>query len=142
MKSNKGITITGLVIYIASFLMICGVIGVITTFFYNNSKVLSEQASSSADYDILNLYLSKEATESENKIIEVDENRLIEFSNGNKYEYDNGLLYFIKNKEKCFVLCENLSECKFTKQDDGGSFIVNLTAASGQKFNQTYYLSN
>ena len=60
-KSNKGVTITGLVIYVSSFFMICTVIGVITTFFFNNTKFLSSKATASAEYDILNAYLAKDA---------------------------------------------------------------------------------
>ena len=142
MKSNRGVTITGLVIYIASFFLVCGIIAGITTFFYNNSKILSDQASSSTDYDILNAYLSKEITESNNTILNIDsENNLfIEFSNGNKYEFDatNKLLYFI-NDEKCFVLCDNLEECAFKSISDG--FELNVKATSGQEFNQEYYIS-
>lgn len=69
-KSNKGVTITGLVIYVSSFFMICAVIGVITTFFFNNTKFLSSEATASAEFDILNAYLAKEAKTEENVVIE------------------------------------------------------------------------
>ena len=76
-KSNKGVTITGLVIYVSSFFMICAIIGVITTFFANNTKFLSSEATASAEFDILNAYLAKEAKTDKNIIVfptRVDDN--------------------------------------------------------------------
>ena len=47
MKSQKGITMLSLVIYVASFLAVTGVVAAITTFFYNNIKVINTDMGSS-----------------------------------------------------------------------------------------------
>ena len=52
-----------LVIYIASFLVVAGVIAGITIFFYNNTKLLDTEVYSAAEYNKLNMYLVKESEE-------------------------------------------------------------------------------
>lgn len=60
MKSQKGITMTSLIIYIASFLVITGIIGAITTYFYNNIEIMDKNSGSAAEYNKLNVYMLKQ----------------------------------------------------------------------------------
>ena len=122
MKSNRGAAAAGLIIYIASFLLICSVIAVITTFFYNNNKYLSSEATSAAEYDILNVYLANEAKTDGNSVVsvstsetdEMDENGgnfvicQVDFESGNSYIFnEKDKTIYLKNiiKNKYFVLC-------------------------------------
>lgn len=145
MKSNRGVTITGLVIYVGSFLMICGVIAVITTFFYNNSKYLSSQATASSEFDILNAYLAKEAKTEGNEVIEVtSDGTTIKFSNGNKYIFNSGgkygQIYFCNTlNNKYFLLCNYIDTCNFTKGDKLFSLEIEILR---KKYTQTYNLSD
>ena len=41
MKSNKGIAMVSLVIYVASFLVITTLVGTISTYFYNNINLVN-----------------------------------------------------------------------------------------------------
>ena len=123
-KSNRGVTITGLVIYVSSFLMICAVIGVITTFFYNNTKVLSSEATAYAEYDILNAYLAKEAKTEGNKPTILNGGNGIKFDKGNQYIFNNdaSAIYLVNNTSvpnKYFVVAE------YVKKGENPIFQIN-----------------
>ena len=60
MKSQKGITLMSLIVYVVAFLMIIGIVGAITTFFYTNYSFLDKKSSVSAEYSKLNLIFSEE----------------------------------------------------------------------------------
>ena len=57
MKSNKGIAMTSLVIYVTCFFVITTLVGVISTYFYNNMDLVSTRAGGSAEFNKLNVYL-------------------------------------------------------------------------------------
>lgn len=59
-KSQKGVTMISLMIYVASFAAITLVVGGITTFFYSNIQVMDENIGSNSEYNKLNLYLLNE----------------------------------------------------------------------------------
>ena len=59
-KSQKGITMISLILYVASFAAITLVVGGITTFFYSNIQVMDESIGSNSEYNKFNLYLLNE----------------------------------------------------------------------------------
>ena len=59
MKSQKGVTMLALVIYVASFMLITGIVGAITTYFYNNIKLIDTNIATNSEYNKLNLYMAK-----------------------------------------------------------------------------------
>ena len=146
-KSNKGVTITGLVIYVSSFLMICGVIAVITTFFYNNTKFLSSEATASSEYDILNAYLAKEAKTEDNTATVPDGiNTTIQFSKGNQYIFekesaaDYGQIYLCNIiTNKYFIVANYVQDATFDSTTD--SFTINIKIL-GKTYTQTYNLAD
>lgn len=132
MKSEKGVTLISLVVYVMSFLVIAGIVALITNFFFSNSKVLSSGATASSEFDMLNLYLSKEAKQYENWVKVEDDDTSTEeikkkifFSNGNEYIFikekldddEYGKIIF-SNDEKYFVLCNYIENLEFPKLDD------------------------
>ena len=60
MKSQKGVTMYSLILYVTSFLVITTVIAGITTFFYNNVEILDTKIGSSSQYNKINLYILNE----------------------------------------------------------------------------------
>ena len=144
MKNNKGVTITSLVIYVASFLMIVGVVALITTFFYNNTRFLSSEATASAEYDILNAYLLNE-TKIENNLVEktIEENNRIKFSKGNEYIFEEGegkIYYKNQLKNKYFVLCNYIQSAEFNKVSSTEYRIK--VKILGKEYEQTYMIEN
>ena len=60
MKSQKGVTMISLILYVASFLVITTVVAGITTFFYNNVEILDAKIGSNSQYNKINLYILNE----------------------------------------------------------------------------------
>ena len=61
MKSQKGISLMSLLVYVVAFVMVSGIIAVITTFFYSNYSFLDENVSISSEYNKLNLCFIQES---------------------------------------------------------------------------------
>lgn len=60
MKSQKGVTMISLILYIASFVAVTTVVAGITTFFYGNMKILDTSVGSNSAYSKINLYMVNE----------------------------------------------------------------------------------
>ena len=75
MKSDKGIAMLSLVIYVASFLVITTLVGTISTYFYNNINLINSTVGGSSEYTKLNLYmlnLTKKADLEDVKVLNID----------------------------------------------------------------------
>ena len=71
MKSQKGITLMSLIVYVMAFLIVIGIVGSITTFFYTNYSFLDKKSSVAAEYSKLNLTFSEENKASGNYIYDL-----------------------------------------------------------------------
>lgn len=60
MKSQKGITMLSLILYVASFVAVTAVVAGVTTFFYSNMKVMDTSIGSNSAYNKFNLYMVNE----------------------------------------------------------------------------------
>lgn len=131
MKSQKGITMLSLVIYVASFLAVTGVVAVITTFFYNNLKVINTDMGSSSYYNKLNLYMANEVKKSGNQVFKYDTTDLstgsnyITFkdssNNKNTFVHEGNILYYNK-----IALCKNVSDFRVKVDSSKGKKVVNV----------------
>ena len=126
-KSEKGITMINLIIYISCFVVITAIVGGVTTFFYNNTDILDSEISAASEYNKLNMYLAKESEEFNNKFVqfnsEDESTSVLTFSNGNIYTFDkeNKLLYYNK-----MCLCEFVSDFSVTVDHSTGKQVVNV----------------
>ncbi len=71
MGSQKGITLMSLLIYVVAFLIVAGIIGAVTTFFYSNYSYLDDKSAEAAEYDKLNLVLAQESKENDNYVYDL-----------------------------------------------------------------------
>lgn len=141
LKSQKGITLVNLVVYVTSFLVISSIIASVTIFFYNNTSLLDKEVYSAAEYNKFNMYFVKESEEPNNKVVAVEQNSdqnlsYIQFSNGNKYTYDskNHTLYFNK-----ICLCEDVQGIKIKPEYGTGKETINVKIDFTNKTYTTNY---
>lgn len=106
-----------LVIYIISFVIIIGIVGMITTVFNYNIKDINMTSGASSEYNKFNLYMLDQ-TQGGYSIAkcsnETDTHGYVMFSNGkssNTFVLLENMLYFNKIK-----LCENVKEFKVKKE--------------------------
>lgn len=159
MKSQKGVTMISLVLYIASFLVITATIAGITTFFYNNVEVLDTSIGSNSQYNKFNLYFLNECKKSGNQLLawkesstlcnydrlkeatKIKENKFITFKDkeGNKnsfiYEPNSHSLYYNTIK-----LCDNVEEFKINLDDSTGKTVLKIFINIGGTVFSTEYV--
>lgn len=161
MKSQKGITMVSLIIYVVSFLLVAVTIAGITTFFYNNIEVLDDSIGSNSQYNKFNLYLLNECKKEGNELLawrESDEsknvfqlvdNELIEkkfitfeeaIGKKNSFIYDdeNSKLYYNSIK-----LCDNVEDFQIKVEEVTGKTVLKIfIKIEGTSFSTEYVLKS
>lgn len=155
-KSQKGVTMISLVLYVASFLAVTAVVAGITTFFYNNVEILDTKIGSNSQYNKLNLYMLTECKRENNSLMawknkttdsdtpdsiatlknstDATESFItFKDSDGNKYSfiYMSGEknLYYVSNissEEHMIRLCENVNDFKFKIDYTSGKTVLRV----------------
>lgn len=118
MKSNKGITLTGLIIYIIAMTIIMGVISSITIYFYKNTNSIQSTTDNSSSLTRFNEYFTKDIKEKEVKAKIENENKKITLTkaNGEEIKYTIAGDGIYRNKVK---ICSNIIQenTNFTKEE-------------------------
>ena len=110
MKSEKGITLISLTIYIIVLSISIGVMATISKYFVKNMKGIDERTALS-EYLTFNSFFSEEINEKGLKIIESDpEGNYVVFNNGNQYYFSKANRAIYKNK---FKICSGIDDCSF-----------------------------
>ena len=118
MKSNKGITLTSLVIYVVGILVVTGIIGTFSKNMYEKVSGMVVKVNEEEQYSKVLSYITKD-TNSNNItyiVANVDNNDclIIRFLDGKEHQYinKNGYIYFINkddvNKKK-LIICNNVT---------------------------------
>ena len=100
MKSEKGITLTSLVIYVIGITIIFAVVANLTIYFNKNSRTIEYTTNNSAQITRLNQYLINDTKNAQ--ITEANENIITIQTNGEtiKYTYDKNSKGIYRNKVK------------------------------------------
>lgn len=142
LKSKKGVTMLSLVIYVASFVVVAGIVGGITVFFYNNTNMISNEVYSAAEYNKFNMYLVEESEESGNFYEGFDTSSdmyELTFSNGDVYTLDtnNNLLYY-----NSICLCEDVQDLSVDVDYSTGKEVVKVKITFSDQAYTTSYTMN
>ena len=144
MRSEKGVTLISVTIYIIVMLIIIAVISVLTSYFYTNIDINSISVDLNQEYTRFNSYFTEEVNKKGNKILDIGETenssgnvkqRYIVFSSGNQYTFiPNQGIYVNQIK-----IAENITDCTFEKGKADGKTTITVTM-TGDNFNrQTTY---
>lgn len=115
MKSNKGITLTSLIVYVIGMTIMVATIATLTSFFYKNIDV-EDLNSDTNQYTKFTSVLSKEINRKDNSIIDCKqlENGTVSyiiFSSGNQFTFNKDSKSIYKNNVK---ICDNVEMCDFS----------------------------
>ena len=108
MKSERGVTITSILIYITALTVVVILIGRINIYFYKNMNQMSENTVASAEYTKFNSYFTNEINIEGNEVAVCEENYIIFRKTENEYSYQNGNIYV--NTQK---IVTDVDYCKF-----------------------------
>ncbi len=135
MKTEKGITLISILIYVIAMVIVIAVIASLTGYFYTNIDINTESQDISKQYTKFNSFFTDDINKSGNIIIDSDiesENPYIVFANKNQYTFikNNKAIYFNRIK-----IATNIDKCTFETQIKNGKnvIIVNIEAKDFQK---------
>ena len=127
MKSNRGVTLTSLVIYIIGLTIVIALMGLISNYFYQNITDVTIKQNADEQYSKFLAYLTKDAN-SDNLVyvqtgVNGEDNIIFRFDNQEEHQYivKNSNIYYISVEninEKKIVLCENVSSSKVFNYSD------------------------
>lgn len=135
MKSEKGITLISLTIYVIVLAIVIGVMAIISTFFYKNVSDDKFNVNPLTQYTAFNSYFSEEVNHENIKILECKENYIV-FDNGVQYSYipENKGIY--RNKVK---IASNIEKCTFERKIKNGKNVVEVQINAGKDDKKTVY---
>ncbi len=135
MKSQKGITLISLTIYIIAMTIAIAVVSVISTYFYNNSHSLSDTINPITEYTKFNSFFTDEVNHNNIKILECKttykNNNIAEGVESSYVVFDNGVQYTFlsankgvyRNKVK---ITRNVEQCTFEQKVVQGKDVINV----------------
>lgn len=141
MKSQKGVTLVSLTVYVIVMAIVIGILATITTFFYKNVNDVNAEIDPIAEYTTFNSYFSDEINHPNIKIVKCMTNtnnstvnsagnsqNYIVFSNGVQYTYvpENKGIY--RNEVK---IGRNIDICTFEEKIENGKSIIMVHFESG-----------
>lgn len=135
MKSQKGITLISLTIYVIVMAVVIGVLAILTTFFFKNMKEVGIDLDPITEYTTFNSYFSEEVNHANLKILECKENYIV-FNNGIQYSYipENKGIY--QNQVK---ICSNVDQCNFSYSIKNGKYVIEVQFKAGKQNRTTTY---
>lgn len=140
MKSQKGITLMSLIVYIIVVLAALTMLATITASFRSAVDNVDEDAETIADYNRFNMYILKEVKKTGNNIIECTDTN-VKFSTGAIYKYEENTIYLLEDVDlenyKKIALVEDITECKFTKKDENGKVVLQVDIKIGNQDKKT-----
>ncbi len=127
MKSQKGITLTSLTVYIIVMTIVISVVAFISTYFYKNVDSLSNDINPLTEYTKFNSFFSDEVNHNNIKILECKEN-YVAFDNGVQYTFvlENKAIY--RNQIK---IAEDIEMCKFEYTMKNAKDVITVTMKLG-----------
>lgn len=146
MKSEKGITLMSLAIYIIVVLIVMSILMTVRSSFQSNVKEISKEGTESSEISKFNIYFLQEVKKQGNSIKSISEsNDEISFTTGNKYIYKENKIYLENEIDKTSIIIANdISKCEFNKKIENGKNIVSVTiqAKNTDEIISEYVLSN
>ena len=155
LKSNKGITMTSLVIYVIVLMIVITLFSTFSGYFYKNIKDITIVEDSDEYYTKFIAYLTKDLTADADKICFIaSENDntnnidylIIKFKGNTKtqsehqYIYEGETVYYLDTNKKIH-LCDTVSECHFLYNYSEHSVTVNMTI-NDKHYTKTMYINS
>lgn len=139
MRSERGITLSSVIIYIITMLLVVSIISVITGYFYKNVNTDLSKNSYMEQYTKFNSYFSEEVNQKGNSVIETGskeetqdgktyKTNFIAFSTGTCYTYSEANKSIYKDDMK---ICTGIDVCTFNSTFDGKMYAIKIEFKAG-----------
>lgn len=152
MKSQKGITMASLGVYIVVSIIVVATLATIMANYKNSIKTMDNDAEYSSEYNKFNLYFLEEVKKPENSSMEransietVDNDyNSIKFKTGNEFMYKikEEILYLNKSTGEKIKLIKNVKKCTFefndTDHEANGKNVIRVNIQIGETTPKEY----
>ena len=143
MKTEKGVTLISVTIYVIVMLIVVSIITVLTVYFYRNVDVNSANEDFNQQYTRFNSYFTEEINRKGNKIAGYEDindevgnlkQRYIIFSSGNQYTFvkQNQAIYMNDTK-----IAENITRFEYNIQQTNGKTTITVVISKGDNLTRT-----
>jgi len=109
-KSEKGITLTSLIIYIVLLLVAIGTLSIISQHFYSNTSYITDMGKYVSEFNKFNMYFIEDV-KNNSDLYSISENKIV-FADGTIYTYSEQSIY--RNKVE---ICSNIYSCMFEQKE-------------------------
>ncbi len=127
MKSEKGITLTSLVIYIMVATIVIATMAIVSSFFFSNINLVRDQDKYAVEFNKFNMFFVNDVKN--NKTAQVQTHK-ITFEDGTIYEYRAEDKSVYRNGTKVAELVQELTFTADTYQVENTSTVKNLIRVS------------
>lgn len=132
MRSEKGITLTSLVIYIAAFMLILATMALISNYFFKNISTVKEPLKYVTEFNKFSMVFVQDVKNNDSCTVT---DNMIEFKDGTVYSYSGNIIY--RNGVKIAKHIKNLKFTSLTYNvDTVTKNMVNVEMTLGQKNEQ------
>lgn len=121
MKSEKGVTLMSLTIYILLMIIVIAILATVRSNFESNLKEVTQQGDQISEISKFNIYFLQEVKKQGNDISSHSENEIL-FKTGNKYTFRDNAIYLNDN----INIAESIGECVFSYNLVNGKKIVTV----------------
>ena len=135
MKSEKGITLISVTIYVIVMAIVIGIIAVISGFFYKSIDGV-DQTVPAQEFTEFNRYFSDEINRDGIEIISCESNYVV-FNNNVEYTFVAGNKGIYRNGVK---ICRDIEDCTFTKGSENGKTTVTVQMIISGRVMSTKYV--
>ncbi len=126
MKSNSGLTITSILVYIIAMIIVIGTIATITSFFYTNVNQLDNSSNNLSQITRFHMYFLEETTNKQNFVVQQTDTS-ISFHTGNTFTFQEHDIYFNHIK-----ICENIANLQFVSENINDKTVITVLMTIGQ----------
>jgi len=125
LKSNKGVTLLSLVVYVIVLMIVIALLSNFSGYFFKNVNLIAIKEASDEQYTRFLAYVAKDVNQNDINFVKTSSNNeecyiIFKFENNkeHQYLYKNKTIYYLdKNKVKKIALCDNVDSCDFNYND-------------------------
>ena len=142
MKSEKGITLISVILYVIVMLLVVTIASILTGYFYNNIDINNTEQNANVEFTKFNSFFTEEVNIRGNTILESDTEgtstgqKYIVFSTGNQYTYIKNNKSIYKNNSK---IASDIEEFNLKINNSDGKTTIEIELTSGNITKTTTY---
>ena len=131
MKSDSGLTMTSLIVYMIAMVIAVSTIATITSFFYTNVSSLENDATNISEITKFHMYFLDETTKYNNSIISAKKNQIV-FQTNNAFTFQDNAIYYNQVK-----ICDNVKDAQFSVGEQNSKTKIDVLLTFGDKMEFT-----